>query len=311
MIQHRNCVTMCKTKTTTPPIRRRRRNMTFCAIVPALFYCSVLFCSTKLHGQTVSAPSIPFGDNTNAGHHVVLNSVKLYYEIYGEGDPLILLHGNGGKIEAMKHQIQYFAAHYKVIVMDCRGRGKSELGPEPLTYEMMTRDVASLMDHLHFHSAYVVGRSDGGIIALLMGIYFPEKVKKIAAFGANISPDTNAVYSSATEEKDLRQAEEMIQKKDTRRNWVLIRELNNLMVNQPHISTNDLKKIKCPVLVLSCDRDVIREEHTLLIYRSIPNSNLCIFPNETHWITSENPALFNAAVGKFLSDAFRGDEARK
>jgi pimeloyl-ACP methyl ester carboxylesterase len=302
---------MCKTEMTSPSSRRLRRNRSFYATLSALACCSVLFGSSTLQGQTVSAPSVPFGDNTNAGHYVTFNGVKLYYEIYGKGDPLILLHGNGGNIGAMKHQIQYFAAHYQVIVMDCRGRGRSELGPEPLTYELMTRDVASLLDHLHLQSAYVVGRSDGGIIALLMGIYFPERVKKLAAFGANISPDTNAVYSSAAEERDLRQAEEMIQKRDTTRNWVLIRELNNLMVNQPHISTNDLKRIKCPVLVMSCDRDVIKEEHTLLIYRSIPNANLCIFPNETHWITGENPALFNATVAKFLSDAFRGDEARK
>jgi pimeloyl-ACP methyl ester carboxylesterase len=175
----------------------------------------------------------------------------------------------------------------------------------------MTKDVAALMEQLDFRSAHIVGRSDGGILALLMGIHFPEKVKKIAAFGANISPEANALYSSTAEEKHLKHAEEMIRANDTAQNWVLVRELKSLLVNQPHISRKDLGKIKCPVLILSSDRDLIREEHTLLIYRSIPRSNLCIFPNETHWITRENPALFNSTVAKFLTDDFRGDEMRK
>jgi len=80
---------------------------------------------------------------------------------------------------------------------------------------------------------------------------------------------------------------------------------------QPHILADDLKKIRSPVLVLSCDRDLIKEEHTVFIYRSIPESNLCIFPGETHWITSTNPNLINSTVAKFLSEPYRGDEMRK
>jgi pimeloyl-ACP methyl ester carboxylesterase len=80
---------------------------------------------------------------------------------------------------------------------------------------------------------------------------------------------------------------------------------------QPHLSADDLKKIKSPVLILSCDRDLIKEEHTLLIYQNIPKANLCIFPGETHWITTENPNLFNSTVAKYLSEPYKGDEMRK
>jgi len=147
----------------------------------------------------------------------------------------------------------------------------------------------------------------------LMGIYFPEKVKKIAAFGANLSPDTTVLYPSIVEQihRDRNHAEEMILKEDTTKNWLLIKQLNRLMEFQPHISVDDLKKIKSPVLILSCDRDVIREEHTLFIYRNIPKANLCIFPGETHWITSENPGLFNSTVAKFFSEPYMGNEIRK
>jgi pimeloyl-ACP methyl ester carboxylesterase len=144
-------------------------------LVPATVLCCaiVLFGFAGLHGQSVPASIIPYGDNKDAGNYAVLNGVNLYYEIYGIGNPLVLIHGNGGNIAGMKYQIEYFARSYKVIAIDCRGRGKSELGKDSLTYMQMTGDVASLLDYLHLDSAYVIGRSDGGIIGLLMGIYFP------------------------------------------------------------------------------------------------------------------------------------------
>ena len=254
-----------------------------------------------------------YGNNLKVGKFLFVNGVNLYYEIYGNGEPLVLLHGNGGNIKGMKYQIEYFSKQYKVIIMDCRGRGKSDLGKDTLTYMQITKDVASLLDYLHLDSVYIIGRSDGGIIALLMGIYFPEKVKKIAAFGANLSPDKALLYPSIVEQihHDRKQAKEMILKKDTTKNRLLIKQLNRLMEYQPHISGDDLKKIKSPVLILSCDRDVIREEHTLFIYRNIPEANLCIFPGETHWITSENPGLFNSTVAEFFSKPYKGDEIRK
>jgi len=283
-------------------------------IIAELLCCSILLSgSVQLHGQSVSASTIQYGDNKDAGNYAVLNGVRLYYEIYGKGDPLVLLHGNGGNIQAMKFQIEYFSRHYKAIVMDCRGRGKSELGEDSLTYMQMTKDVASLLDYLHVDSAYIIGRSDGGIIGLMMGIYFPEKVKKIAAFGANISPDTTVLYSHIVEQiqRDRKHAEEMIGRNDTTQDWHLIKQRNRLMEFQPHISADELRKIRSPVLILSCDRDVIKEEHTVFIYRNIPKSNLCIFPGETHWITSANPNLFNSTVAKFFSEPYQGEEMRK
>lgn len=263
--------------------------------------------------QSTNSLLIPYGNNPDAGSYAMLNGVKLYYEIYGNGDPLLIIHGNGGNIGGMKYQIEFFSKQYKVIAMDCRGRGKSELGTEPLSYIQMTRDTAALMDYLHLDSAYIIGRSDGGIIGLMMGIYFPEKVKKIAAFGANLWPGSTALYSAEVEQtiKTLKQAEEMIAKKDTTQDWFLIKQRFSLMNSQPDLTAEDLKKIKAPVLIMSADRDLILEEHTLFIYRNIPKSNLCIFPGETHWITATNPDLFNSTVADYFAEPFKGEEIRK
>jgi pimeloyl-ACP methyl ester carboxylesterase len=263
--------------------------------------------------RDTSQSAVPYGDNAQAGHYAVLNGVKLYYEVYGEGEPLVLLHGNGGNIAGMKNQIAYLSRLYKVIAMDCRGRGKSELGPVPLTYDNMTKDVAALLDSLHTGPAHIVGRSDGGILSLLMAINYPEKVKKIVAFGANLVPGPTGLYPQMIEQmkNDRQHAEEMIAKHDTSKNWALVYQLNRMMETQPNITAQDLHKIQAPVLVMSTDRDLIPEEHTLQIYRNIPRANLCILPGETHWITSTNPDLFNTTVAKFLSEPFKGEEVRK
>jgi pimeloyl-ACP methyl ester carboxylesterase len=297
-------------KSSTGGARQMKPHLTVAALLGHILF---LLGSTQSNGQLISASEIPYGNNKNAGSYAVLNGVRLYYESYGIGEPLILLHGNGGSIGGMKYQIEYFSKQYKVIVMDCRGRGKSELGKDSLTYMQMTRDVASLLSYLHLDSTYVIGRSDGGIIGLLLGIFFPGKVKKIAAFGANLWPDTTALYPHEVEaiRRERKHAEEMIVRKDTSQNWYLIQQRYRLMEFQPHISAEDLQKIQSPVLVLSCDRDLIQEEHTLFIYRNISKSNLCIFPGETHWITGTNPELFNSTVAKFFAEPFKGEEIRK
>lgn len=279
-------------------------------IYAVLFLLNILL-PLSLEAQADSG-AIPYGNNKNAGKYISVDGAKIYFEIYGEGAPLVLIHGNGGNIAYMKPQIEYFSKKYKVIVLDCRGRGKSDLGKDSLTYIQMTKDIVGILDYLNLDSTYVVGRSDGGIIALLMAIYHPEKVKKIVSFAANLTPDTNSLYPYFFNEvvRDRKQADSMISIMDTSQNWKVIQQRNRLMEFQPNISASDLHKIKCPVLVMSTDRDIIREEHTVFIYQNIVNANLCILTGENHYVTKNNPDLFNTTVAKYLEEPFKGEESR-
>ncbi len=265
-----------------------------------------------IHAQPGST-EIPYGNNPAAGNYISINESKQYYEVYGEGEPLVIIHGNGGNINFMKAQIEYFTKKYKVVVMDCRGRGKSELGKDSLTYMQMTTDVSIILDHLHLDSAYVVGRSDGAIIALMLAVYYPQKVKKAVAFAANLSPDTTALYPFFYTEvaQNRKQADEMIAKNDTSQNWKIIQQRNRLMEFQPHITVANLHKIKCPVLVMSTDRDIIKEEHTVFIYRNISRANLCFLTGENHYVTTNNPELFNQTVAKYLAGHFKTEKLRQ
>jgi pimeloyl-ACP methyl ester carboxylesterase len=113
----------------------------------------------------------------------------MYYEIYGKGEPLLIIHGNGGSIENFSNQIPFFSKKYQVILADSRAHGKSVDDQDSLSYEMMADDFAALLDHLKIDSAHVIGWSDGGINGLLLASRHPEKVKKLAATGANLIPD--------------------------------------------------------------------------------------------------------------------------
>lgn len=262
----------------------------------------------KLFGQM----TIPYGDNPEVGKYIPINDVKHYYEVYGEGKPLLLIHGNSTGIKGWVAQIAYFSQKYKVYAIDCRGRGKSDLGQDSLSYLQTAKDMAAFIQALKLDSVNVVGKSDGGIIGILMGIYFPEHIHKIVSFSANMWPDSTALYPSFVEaiKEKRREAEKMLEAKDESDNWYLIQQKNRMMEFQPHIRAEDLQKIQVPVLVISGDRDVIKEEHTFFIYKNIPNANLCFLPGETHSVPKKNPDLFNTTVDRFLSEEFKSHNFR-
>jgi pimeloyl-ACP methyl ester carboxylesterase len=262
--------------------------------------------------STVAQTSIPYGDNPTAGKTIELNGVKHYYEVYGSGAPLLLIHGNSTGIKGWAAQIDYFAKLYTVYAIDCRGRGKSNLGPDSLTYIGQAKDMAALILQLKLENVSVMGKSDGAIVALLMGIYFPAHLHKIVSFSANVFPDTTALYPATVADihNERVNAEKMLAAKDTTQYWYLIQQRNRMMEFQPHLTAADLHKIMIPTLVISCDRDVIKEEHTLFIYQNIPNAHLAILSGETHHVPRKNPELFNITVAKFLREPFRSQAYR-
>jgi pimeloyl-ACP methyl ester carboxylesterase len=138
-------------------------------------------------------PAPPYGHNPAAGHYQLVRGVRLYCETYGQGPPLLLIHGNGDNIGAWAQNIPYFAEHYRVIAVDSRAHGQSVDAGDSLSFEMMADDFAGLLSHLRVDSAYVMGWSDGGINALVMAMRHHEKVKRLVATGAKLWPDSTAL----------------------------------------------------------------------------------------------------------------------
>ena len=254
--------------------------------------------------------SIPYGENSERGSFAHVNGIKLYFEVYGSGQALLIIHGNGQRIAAMKDQVKFFSDYYLVIAADSRGQGKSEMGTGRLTYEQMADDFNALLDQLNLKSAYVLGWSDGGIVGLLLAIKHPEKVSKLAIMGANLEPSGAYGWALESVARAEKETEEMIARGDTSQPWADRKQLLDLLGKQPHIPISDLQTIRAPTLVMAGDKDIIRLEHTVLIFENIKNSHLSIFPGATHWIPKENPKLFNETVLGFFEKPFSRPDSK-
>jgi pimeloyl-ACP methyl ester carboxylesterase len=250
------------------------------------------------------AGGVPYGNNKTAGKYYDIRGFKMYCEVYGQGEPLLIIHGNGGSINNFVYQIPYFSKKYKVIIADSRSQGKSVDKGDSLTYEMMADDYAALLDAMKIDSAYVIGWSDGGINSLLLAIRHPEKVKKLAATGANLVPDTSAVPQQIWDMvvPTLNALKAKTDKNDQEKNAL---KLYKLLAEQPHISLEQLHTIKCPSLIIGGDHDVIKEEHTMLIYKNIPRAYLWILPASGHSTPVVYKDDFNKVVDRFFSTPYR------
>ena len=244
-----------------------------------------------------------YGRNEKAGKWAQLRGIKMYYEIYGKGEPLLIIHGNGGSINNFLYQIPYFEKKYKVIIADSRGHGKTLDNGDSLTYEMMADDYAALLDLLKIDSANVIGWSDGGINGLLLAMRHPSKVKKLAVTGANLSPDTSAVHPFAY--NWAQNYNKSLAKKAVNDTVKAMRKQARLLSFEPNINPADLKGIKCPTLVISGDQEVILAKHTLLIAQNIPKANLWIVPNSGHSVPITYKDEFNVTVDRFFKTPYK------
>jgi pimeloyl-ACP methyl ester carboxylesterase len=254
--------------------------------------------------KMMTDPNNKYGKNKEAGRYYDIRGFKMYVEVYGQGQPLLFIHGNGGSINNFTKQIPYFAKNYKVIIADSRAQGKSADPADSISYEMMADDYTALLDQMKIDSAYVVGWSDGGINGLLMAIRHPEKVKKLAVTGANLRPDTTAVPQEVWD-LVIPSYKELKAKSDKNAMEKGGYKLLKLLVENPHIPLSDLHKISCPTLVIGGDHDVIKEEHTMEIYKNITNAYLWILPNSGHATAIVYADEFNSKIEMFFKQSYR------
>ncbi len=269
-----------------------------------------LFCTSAF---ALAQTGIIYGSNPKAGYYVHVNGIELYYEVYGSGHPLLLMHGNGGSIYAFRYQIPAFAKHFKVIAVDSRAQGRSTDSNAKLTFSLMASDMAGLLDSLNIDSAYIVGWSDGAIIGLKLALDYPQKVAKLVADGANFVPDSTALPESMIE--DMRNTSFVKLNPATRqeiikhsffpdRAGIIFDKLNELDLKHPHFTLEQLHSVQAPTLVMAGDHDIIIDTHTLKLFHALPHSELCIVPATHHNLLQEKPALANQIIINFLEKPF-------
>ncbi len=202
---------------------------------------------------------------------------KVYYEVFGEGEPLLILHGNGGSAKGKHHIIPRFLDDYMVIVMDSRCHGNSSCPEGDMDYFEMAKDVKQLMDELGHEKYTIWGHSDGGILGLILGYKYSQKISGMLLTGANAE-------RSGLEPELVEMVKQYEKIPDPR-----MRKQVKLMCQQKPISIDSLKKVNTKVMLMVGDRDAVRMEHTVQLLNTLPMANLCVLPATTHFIDHEKP----------------------
>jgi pimeloyl-ACP methyl ester carboxylesterase len=233
------------------------------------------------------------------GKRIKVDQAEIYYETYGQGSPLFLLHGNNESIISFREQIEPLSQHFKVIALDSRGQGNStNKSAAPYTYDQFAYDLLAVMKALDIKKANLLGWSDGGNTALIFAQKHPEKVEKVVLMGANLFPGPNAIEDKVIRIFENRR-DSLLHRNDLESQNQL--RLANLVLNEPNIKAADLRTIDLPVLVLAGEHDVVKRQHTELIHTSIKNSRLEIIKGSDHYAPLKDPKVFNRIVLDFLA----------
>ncbi len=280
-------------------------------ILTFVFCCLVLSASSFAQRAPISPKPISNANNNSGnagknfehteGQYQSINGVNIYFEMYGEGEPLLLIHDNNGSVESFNSQINFLSKKFKVIVVDSRGQGKSTLNKDSLSYEQMSDDYYLLLEKLELDSVNIFGWGDGGKIGLLLAINYPQKVKSLAILGTSLSGDTTALQSTAIAQinDDIKAAKDSIKAGNLEYKNVL--RLLNLQINQYEIDPELLVNITAPVLIVSGDKDNVKLAHTVAIYEAIPNAQLSVMPGTTHQLPKEVTMQFNNMLLRFYT----------
>ena len=233
------------------------------------------------------ADQIPYGNNLKAGHYVKTGDARVYYEVYGKGKPIVILHGGvfGSTIE-MAQFIDSLSLKYQVIAVSTRGHGKSEMGTGLPTYEQKTKDIYAVIQAVTNDSVTVLGFSDGAYTGYYLAVLYPEKVKKLIAIGAGEwakgSRTFNLTAKQAFGMDSLYYKQQLALRPEPEKIDLWFSSLNTYY-NSVGIGKEILSKIHCPVLLIAGEHDQNAPLKTVIAaYEMIPNVQLSIIPNAPH-----------------------------
>jgi len=220
-----------------------------------------------------------------------INGISLYYETYGEGSPVLVLHGGSAFIETMHNQITALADDHLVVAPDSRAHGRtSDAEGVPLSYRLMAKDMIALMDHLGIEKADIVGWSDGGNIGLAMAMRYPSRVGKLVTYGSNfhtngLVPDEEGEGVNSSPDDPSWEVVRSFYKSVAPNpdHWPVFHEkLMTMWATLPTFSLDDLSQVAAPTLVMAGEFDSIEEAHTRGMAEAIPNATPGIVEGEEH-----------------------------
>jgi len=259
-----------------------------------------------------NAQGIHYGLNDEAGHRIDRGDAKIYYEIYGKGPPVLLLHGGlYGYIDEFERYIETLRANYTVIVAATRGHGRSEIGSKPFTYELLAADASAVLSAATDQPAMVIGFGDGAITALHLATEHPSQVKKAVIVGGGLgvyglTPQGLAFARYLTPEKFDRDNRKFVAFRrpmtpEPARWDEFVSRIRELKLGPVFIAADTVRMIHCPALLIGGDRDeYFKTAHFLEVRALIPHSFLAIVPNCGHVESLQQPMVLEQLILPFL-----------
>ena len=273
----------------------------------AFAFALLLFSFTgtaRAEPQWLTLPPTPTLPTAAQSGLAPVNGIKLWYAEFGQGAPVILLHGGLANSNYWGLLVRALAPHYRVIVVDSRGHGRSSRDARPYGYDLMADDVVGLMDYLKIDKAALVGWSDGAIIGLDIALRHPQRLSKLFAFAANSDPSAvkdvehDPVFSAfiARARKEYETLSPTPKEYDA-----FLKQIEKMWEGEPHWTADRLHGIEVPTWIVDADHDeAIKRDNTLFMADNIPGSGLLIQPQVSHFSFLQDPAQFNGDVLHFL-----------
>jgi pimeloyl-ACP methyl ester carboxylesterase len=246
-------------------------------------------------------------ENNATGKFVHVRDLEMYHEETGAGQPLILIHGAFGTSAGWAKSVADFAPHYRVITPDSRGHGRTANPRGALTYRMMADDIAAFIGALGLEKPLVAGWSDGGQIALEMGIHYPDLVSAYVVGGAfyKLTEQYRQAIIGIGMEGPGQINLDMLKSVFSEWHDGIAEQARQLSVpfwTEPNFSPAEFARMTAPTLILLGDRDqAIPVEQAVEMYRQLPNAELAIVPGADHFFSGVGMEAFNHAVLEFLS----------
>lgn len=255
---------------------------------------------------------------------ITLDEINLYYEIRGEGEPLLFIHGLGSSSRDWELQLDFFAQNYKLILVDVRGHGRSGKPPGPYSIPLFAEDIKKFLQALQVGPAHILGISLGGMIAFQLGISYPDLIKSLVI--VNSTPELVArtlkdrlgiwqrllivrflgmrKMGEVLGDRFLPDPEQAELRKIFIEHWAENDKPAYLEAMKAVIGwsvTDRLGEIRCPTLVIGSDGDYFPTAEKENYVKLIPGAELLIIENSRHALPAEKPAEFNLAVKEFLT----------
>lgn len=237
---------------------------------------------------------------------VQLGEVRTWYDETGSGEPILLLHGGFVDSRSFEPAVPALAEHFRVFRMDRRGHGRTPDVAGPISYDLMAQDTIAFLDQVVGGPAHLVGYSDGAIIALLVAIRRPDLVGKLVSISGNFHRDgiLPGVLDGFGHEEPMRRLAARygeVSPDGEEHFAVVAAKLLRMAREEPTMTVEELAGITSRTLVIAADDDAMSLEHTIALYRAIPDAELAVIPGASHLLVVEKPAEVYRLVGIFLT----------